>query len=68
MLLCMGQLRPETNSVLQSASEFTTKDEFEVGRETWSTPWVQADSSPQKELVRHIETTLARSLYNCDEQ
>ncbi|KAJ5554020.1 hypothetical protein N7513_003979 [Penicillium frequentans] len=32
-----------------SASEFTTKEEFE------------------KELVRHIETTLARSLYNCDE-
>lgn len=21
----------------------------------------------QKELVRHVETTLARSLYNCDE-
>ncbi|KAJ5516566.1 hypothetical protein N7527_008126 [Penicillium freii] len=32
-----------------SATEFTTKDEFE------------------KDLVRHIETTLARSLYNCDE-
>lgn len=27
-----------------------------------------ADSLPQKELVRHIETTLARSLYNCDEK
>ncbi|KAJ5852467.1 uncharacterized protein N7529_011852 [Penicillium soppii] len=32
-----------------SATEFTTKEEFET------------------ELVRHIETTLARSLYNCDE-
>ncbi|KAG0154989.1 hypothetical protein PDIDSM_562 [Penicillium digitatum] len=32
-----------------SATEFTTKEEFE------------------KDLVRHIETTLARSLYNCDE-
>ncbi|KAF7712152.1 Alpha-1,4 glucan phosphorylase [Penicillium ucsense] len=32
-----------------SASEFTTKEEFE------------------REFVRHVETTLARSLYNCDE-
>lgn len=32
-----------------SASEFTSKDQFE------------------SEVVRHIETTLARSLFNCDE-
>ena len=25
------------------------------------------NSLPQREFVRHIETTLARSLYNCDE-
>lgn len=52
---------------LQSAKPFETKDEFEVCRSVRVLYVVCRLMCVQKELVKHVETTLARSLYNCDE-
>ena len=54
-----------TDVAIQSAHGFTNKEEFEVRIEE-RIKKILANQT-QKEAVRHIETTLARSLFNCDE-
>lgn len=52
----------------QSAKEFKTKEEFEV--QAYMLLWngkTNVLTLAQKACVTHIETTLARSLFNCDE-
>lgn len=53
------------DALLQSASGFKTKDQFGVSRSL--NLKANADDCLQTEVVKHIETTLARSLFNCDE-
>jgi hypothetical protein len=50
--------------IVQAPTPFMTAEEFEV----WPFSAKIHLTGPQKEAIRHVETTLARSMYNCDEK